>query len=207
MVELPGSLERSTLGDVLGALHRSRCSGALRLDPSDGSARHVIHLHEGLIHRVEWAGVSASLDTAPERERCLEQLEALFGLSQARISFRVMGPRAARTPEPLRPPEFLHGRQRRRDRDGEGPNPVPASETARDRALSRLGLSADATEEQVRAAFRRLARRWHPDRHPTAGDLTRAALCRRFAEIAAAYQELMVFLDAERAPARAANAR
>ena len=207
MVELPGSLERSTLGDVLGALHRSRCSGALRLDPSDGSPRHVIHLHEGLIHHIESAGVSATLETAPEREQCLEQLEALFGLSRARISFRVMGPRAARTPEPLRPPEFLHGRQRRRDRDAAAPPPTAARQTSRDRALSRLGLSTDATPEHVRAAFRQLARRWHPDRHPAAGDRTRAALCRRFAEISAAYQELMALADVEAAPARAANAR
>jgi len=207
MVELPGSLERSTLGDVLGALHRSRCSGALRLDPSDGSPRHVIHLHEGLIHHIESAGVSASLETAPEREQCLEQLDALFGLTRARISFRVMGPRAARTPEPLRPPEFLHGRQRRRDREGAAPSPAPERQTSRDRALSRLGLTADASLEQVRAAFRQLARRWHPDRHPAAGDRTRAALCRRFAEISAAYQELMALADAEAAPARAANAR
>jgi len=207
MVELPGSLERSTLGDVLGALHRSRCSGALRLDPSDGSPRHVIHLHEGLIHHIESAGVSASLETAPEREQCLEHLEALFGLSRARISFRVMGPRAARTPEPLRPPEFLHGRQRRRDQEGAAPSPAPAREASRDRALSRLGLTAEATPEQLRAAFRQLARRWHPDRHPAAGDRTRAALCRRFAEISAAYQELMALADAEGAPARAANAR
>src|SRR6187399_2454137 len=207
MVELPGTLERSTLGDVLGALHRSRCSGALRLDPSDGSARHVIHLHEGLIHRIESAGVSAELDTLSEREQCLEQLEALFGLTRARISFRVMGPRAARTPEPLRPPEFLHGRERRRDREAAVPNLAPAPGTSRDRALSRLGLTADATPEHVRAAFRQLARRWHPDRHPTAGDRTRAALCRRFAEISSAYQELMTLANAEAAPARAANAR
>lgn len=207
MVELPGSLERSTLGDVLGALHRSRCSGALRLDPSDGSARHVIHLHEGLIHQIESAGMSAPLESPPERERCLEQLEALFGLTRARISFRVMGPRAARTPEPLRPREFLHGRERRRDRDDAAPSTVCALETSRDRALSRLGLTAEATPEHVRAAFRRLARRWHPDRHPGAGDRTRAALCRRFAEISSAYQELMALANAEAVPARAASAR
>jgi len=207
MVELPGSLERSTLGDVLGALHRSRCSGALRLDPSDGSARHVIHLHEGLIHHIESAGVSAPLETPPERDQRLKQLEALFGLTRARISFRVMGPRAARTPEPLRPREFLHGRERRRDRDAAAPTPVSVVETSRDRALSRLGLTAEATPEQLRAAFRQLARRWHPDRHPAAGERTRAALCRRFAEISSAYQELMVLANAETAPARAANGR
>ena len=207
MVELPGSLERSTLGDVLGALHRSRCSGALRLDPSDGSARHVIHLHEGLIHHIEWAGVPAPLQSPPERERCLHQLEALFGLTHARDSFRVMGPRAARTPEPLRPREFLHGRERRRDRDDAASNAVSAPGTSRDRALSRLGLTAEATPEHVRAAFRQLARRWHPDRHPAAGERTRAALCRRFAEISSAYQELMALANAEAVPARAANAR
>lgn len=33
------------------------------------------------------------------------------------------------------------------------------------RALATLRLPADATTEQVKASFRREARRWHPDRH------------------------------------------
>src|SRR5688572_13325176 len=54
MVELPGSLERATLGDVLGALHRDKISGALCLEEFGREGhRHIIHWIEGLIHQVE----------------------------------------------------------------------------------------------------------------------------------------------------------
>jgi DnaJ-class molecular chaperone len=43
----------------------------------------------------------------------------------------------------------------------------------------------------VRATFRQLARRWHPDRYPEANELTRALLCRRFAQITGAYEALI----------------
>jgi len=122
------------------------------------------------------------------RQQCLEQLESLFGLTRARLSFRVMGQRPARTPAPLEPPEFLHGRQRRRDAAAAAER---CQDAGRQRALALLGLSGDPSPDALRTAFRQLARRWHPDRHPAAGELTRAALCRRFAQISAAYQELI----------------
>jgi hypothetical protein len=204
MLELPGRLERSTLGDVLGALHRSGATGALRLDEAgpDGSRQHVIHLRDGLIVDIE----SRSPSAAPcperlERQQRLEQLEALFGLTSARLSFRVMGTRPSPAPQPLEPPEFLHGRQRRRDGARAARR---APDPSRERALALLGLSADPTPEAIGTAFRQLARRWHPDRHPEAGELTRVALCRRFAQISEAYREL---LSASEPPARAANAR
>jgi hypothetical protein len=103
--------------------------------------------------------------------------------------------------QPLQPPEFLHGRQRRRDAARAAARAV---EPTRQRALALLGLSGEPAPEAIGAAFRQLARRWHPDRHPDAGELTRAALCRRFAQIAEAYRELM---SASEPPARAANAR
>jgi hypothetical protein len=204
MLELPGRLERSTLGDVLGALHRSGATGALRLDEAgpDGARQHVIYLRDGLIAGID----SPERPVAPrperaERQQRLEQLEALFGLTSARLSFRVMGQRPSAAPQPLQPPEFLHGRQRRRDAARAAER---AADPVRQRALALLGLSADPTQEAIGAAFRQLARRWHPDRHPEAGELTRAALCRRFAQIAEAYRELM---NASEPPARAANAR
>jgi hypothetical protein len=203
MLELPGRLERSTLGDVLGALHRSGATGALRLEEAgaDGSRQHVIYLRDGLIADIDSPARSVARPPQPtERQHCLEQLEALFGLTSARLSFRVMGQRTSRAPQPLQPPEFLHGRQRRRDARAAS----RAVDSSRQRALGLLGLSGDPPPEAIGAAFRQLARRWHPDRHPQAGELTRAALCRRFAQIADAYREL---LSAGEPPARAANAR
>jgi len=205
MLELPGRLERSTLGDVLGALHRSGASGALRIDEvaADGSRQHVIYLRDGLIADVETGcGDQPSVSPRPARQQCLEQLERLFGLTRARLSFRVMGQHPGRTPAPLEPPEFLHGRQRRRDAAAATER---SQDAGRQRALCLLGLSGEPSPDVLRSAFRQLARRWHPDRHPQAGELTRAALCRRFAQISAAYQEL---LGASEAPvARAANSR
>ena len=207
MLEIPGRLERSTLGDVLGALHRSGATGALRIDESgpSGSRQHVIYLRDGLIADVECAASAVQSRSEPARSECLQQLEALFELQRARLSFRVMGRRAAQMPQPLEPPEFLHGRRRRRDAAARREALKPPSTSSRERALAVLGLSGDPSSEDIRSAFRQLALRWHPDRHPGAGQLTRAALCRRFAQIAAAYQELSSLSDAP-AP-RAARAR
>lgn len=206
MLEIPGRLERSTLGDVLGALHRDGASGALRIDEMgpDGPRQHVIYLRDGLIADVESGSPRlAARDLPPERKRhCLEQLERLFGLTHARLSFRVMGQQRERSREPLEPPEFLHGRQRRRDASH---REVRSRDAGRQDALALLGLSGNPTPDAIRTAFHRLARRWHPDRHPDAGELTRAALCRRFAQIATAYRELTS--ASEEPLARAANAR
>lgn len=205
MLELPGRLERSTLGDVLGALYRSGATGALRIDESgpSGSRQHVIYLRDGLIADVEsGTGPAPARRAQPGRRQCLEQLEALFGLQRARLSFRVMGQRPVQMPQPLEPPEFLHGRRRRRDAEVAREAMPP---TSRQRALAVLGLSGEPSSEEIRGAFCQLARRWHPDRHPEAGELTRAALCRRFAGIAAAYQELSSVSEAP--AARAASAR
>jgi DnaJ-domain-containing protein 1 len=208
MLELPGRLERSTLGDVLGALHRSGATGVLRIDESGpgGSKQHVIYLRDGLIADVESGGSTPTPRSEPARRQCLAQLEALFELQRAQLTFRVMGKRSAQMPQPLEPPEFLHGRRRRRDvAAAREPERTPRELSSRERALALFGLSEEASAEEIRSAFCQLARRWHPDRHPDAGELTRAALCRRFAQITAAYQELSSVSDAP--AARAANAR
>jgi hypothetical protein len=215
MVELPGSLERSTLGDVLGALHRDRVTGTLTLtEVGVGRARqHVIVWRDGLIHHVDttrraapspvWGRHPAAHWTpaGADRAELLERLEALFQLTRARLSFRVMGPRPPRTPLPLGPSEFLHGRPRSRDGVGTPPPPPaaapppaappPPSETPRTRALRTLGLEGEPGADAVRAAFRQLARRWHPDRHPGASEQARAVFCQRFAQISGAYEQLI----------------
>lgn len=184
-----------TLGDVLGVLHRERVSGALRLEegpaPGDGR-RHAIHWREGLIYEVE-----TPLPARTHGDRRLAQLEALFALRHARLSFSAME-RSRRHCSPLDPRDFLHGRPRARDRQSipprarasqSAPPRTPVS-SARHEALLTLGLAEGSSFSDVRAAFKRLARRFHPDLHPTADAATKASLAQQFSRIALAYQTL-----------------
>merc|ERR1712086_841893 len=50
-----------------------------------------------------------------------------------------------------------------------------------------LGVSRDATTRDIRKAYRTLALKWHPDKHPEAD---RAAAERKFIQIGAAYEVL-----------------
>jgi curved DNA-binding protein CbpA len=61
---------------------------------------------------------------------------------------------------------------------------------ARADAAAALELPRGASPTQARRAFRRLALRLHPDRHPTAPPEERARLAERFARVAAAYRQL-----------------
>jgi hypothetical protein len=54
-----------------------------------------------------------------------------------------------------------------------------------------LGLAPGAPLDEVRRAYKRLARELHPDLNPTAGDDARRALEARFAAVAAAYKALL----------------
>ena len=53
-----------------------------------------------------------------------------------------------------------------------------------------LGLSSDASPEQIRLAYRRLVRQHHPDRHQDEGPQQQAARHSRIADITAAYRML-----------------
>jgi hypothetical protein len=201
MVELPGSLERATLGDILGALYRDKVSGTLCLEELGRFyQRHLIHLRDGLIHQVDTAR-RASVTALSRAElwlagngdalERLERLEGLFQLSQARISFRVMGPRRTPSERPLEPSDFLYGRRRRRDVLGDV-TPLPAHyESPRQAALRSLGLAGDPSPDAVRAAFRKLARHCHPDLYARADETTRAESSKRFIELSRAYEALI----------------
>jgi DnaJ-domain-containing protein 1 len=58
------------------------------------------------------------------------------------------------------------------------------------RALRLLGLTAASTREQVRAAYRRMAGEWHPDRVAGRAEEVRRAATEQMAEINEAYRVL-----------------
>src|SRR5689334_4260750 len=56
-----------------------------------------------------------------------------------------------------------------------------------DNAFAELGLASDATEREVKAAWRRLVSRWHPDRNTSADAVARMQrINRAFEEIRSA---------------------
>ena len=59
-----------------------------------------------------------------------------------------------------------------------------------------LGVSRTATQEQIKTAYRELARKWHPDRHPEPEDNRRAT--EKFQEINRAYETLKSPLERRR---------
>jgi hypothetical protein len=63
--------------------------------------------------------------------------------------------------------------------------------------LIRLGadLRGSFTGHELRSAFRALARRYHPDRHPASSEVERARLSRMFAELNENYQRLQATLE------------
>jgi len=50
-----------------------------------------------------------------------------------------------------------------------------------------LGVAKNATPEQIKAAYRKLAQRWHPDKHPPEG---KKIAEERFKEVSSAYSIL-----------------
>jgi len=59
-MHLPGRLRTTTLGDLLGALHRASATGTLELAEDRGRS-HRVHLARGLVVAVELDGASPSL--------------------------------------------------------------------------------------------------------------------------------------------------
>ena len=247
-MKLPGRLRATTLGDLLGVLHRGRATGILELIETAGvtaGRRHRLHLDVGLVQKVDtplrvsrvgeilsgegFLGAQATRRlarllvqeptkrtgqllieeelassvqvAAALRHQLRFQLEAVFSLEDAQVRFHVARPR--RRHDGLRgtlsPREFLHGRARARDRrvgqataapKPSSPNALLSDEVKRQRALRVLGLGGRADQKTVQQAFRRLAAKMHPDRHPGASPQQMATLMRGFAELTAAYHQL-----------------
>ena len=73
---------------------------------------------------------------------------------------------------------------------------TPAQQAAVDRfAALGVSLAADFGADELRRAYRRLAQRYHPDRHAGADPGQRETLVRGFADAAAAYRCLRPLVD------------
>lgn len=245
-MQLPGRLSATTLGDLLGSLHRGRVSGTLELVESTGRL-HRVHLVSGLVTAVEVDRASASLGEilrsedqvdddvlrrsllramasrrlhgevlvrdfhlSPEivdralRRQMMVRLQLLEDLVDAQVFYRVAvkPPRGALIDAPLEAAQFLAGKKRARDRAA-GPSSgtyraarpssgLPGSiDPARMIAYRALGVSAGALPDEIKRAYRRLVREYHPDLHPDATHDERRSLSARFAEVTAAYKSLV----------------
>lgn len=196
-MRLPGRLRAATLGDLLGQMVRERVSGTLELrevaGPSAGRAHHI-HLRAGLVVAVTSGHLASDDVDAMSREDVKRRLEAIFCLADAELGFHVVSRRPRSVlPEPLAPDEFLRGRPRKRDLASAqlSASPPDARAIERRRALATLGLAPQATEAEVHRAFKTLAVRVHPDRHPAAEPHERDALSAHFTRLAQAYHLLV----------------
>lgn len=89
-MQLPGRLRTTTVGDLLGALHRASASGTLEL-VEDRGRTHRIHVSAGLIVAVELDGVAASLAELLRRERAADDDVLRRSLLRALASRRLHG--------------------------------------------------------------------------------------------------------------------
>ncbi|MFO0739059.1 MAG: DnaJ domain-containing protein [Labilithrix sp.] len=243
-MQLPGRLKATTLGDLLGVLHRGNASGTLELVESSGRA-HRVHLAHGLVTAVEVDRAAASLGEilrhdeevdddvlrrsllramasqrlhgevlvrdfhiSPDvvgralRKQVILRLQMLDSVADAQVFYRAASrpPRGALVDSPLEAGEFLAGKKRARDRVAESgvyrtarpSSGMPgAVDVGRIVAYRTLGLSSNAPETEVKQAYRRLVREYHPDLHPSASFEERRTLSARFAEVTAAYKALV----------------
>ena len=89
-MQLPGRLRATTLGDVLGALHREQATGTLELAEQSGRT-HRIHLAAGLVTSVELDRASASLAEILRRNDEIDEDTLRRSLLRAMASRRLHG--------------------------------------------------------------------------------------------------------------------
>jgi DnaJ-domain-containing protein 1 len=89
-VLLPGRLEKTTLGDLLGVVHRAGATGTLELVEDRGRA-HRIHVAQGLVVSVEIDGVAPSLAEILRRDRAIDDDVLRRSLLRAMASQRLHG--------------------------------------------------------------------------------------------------------------------
>ena len=89
-MDLPGRLRSTTLGDLLGALHRAAVTGTLEL-AEDGGRRHRVYLSLGLVAAVELDGASPSLAEILRGDRAADEDVLRRSLLRAMASSRLHG--------------------------------------------------------------------------------------------------------------------
>jgi DnaJ-domain-containing protein 1 len=89
-MHLPGRLRSTTLGDLLGALHRECATGTLELNEDRGRT-HRVHLSQGLVVAVDLDGASPSLAEILRGERAADDDVLRRSLLRAMTSRRLHG--------------------------------------------------------------------------------------------------------------------
>jgi DnaJ-domain-containing protein 1 len=89
-MHLPGRLRLTTLGDLLGALHRGRATGTLELVEDRGRS-HKVHLSQGRVIAVEVDGASPSLAEILRSDRAADDDVLRRSLLRAITSRRLHG--------------------------------------------------------------------------------------------------------------------
>jgi hypothetical protein len=89
-MQLPGRLKVTTLGDVLGSLHREEANGTLELVEANGRT-HRIHLSGGLVTAVEVDRAAASLGEILRAEEAVDDDVLRRSLLRAMASRRLHG--------------------------------------------------------------------------------------------------------------------
>jgi hypothetical protein len=89
-MHLPGRLRATTLGDLLGTLHRAAACGTLELVEQHGRT-HRVHLSRGLVTAVDLDAASASLAELLRREDAVDEDTIRRSLLRALSSRRLHG--------------------------------------------------------------------------------------------------------------------
>jgi hypothetical protein len=89
-MQLPGRLRSSTLGDILGALHRASATGTLELK-EDGGRGHRVYLVQGLVAAVEVENATPPLAEILRRDRAADEQVLRQSILRAMTSQRLIG--------------------------------------------------------------------------------------------------------------------
>ncbi len=89
-MQLPGRLRATTLGDMLGALHRAGASGTLELIEDRGRT-HRVHITQGLVTSVELDGASPPLTELLKTQGALDDQTIRRAVLRALTSRRLVG--------------------------------------------------------------------------------------------------------------------